>query len=402
MTDNLDPATDSTEATALTLQQHAMQEIDKVAAGIEDLQKRFANVVFDVTTTKGMADAKAARAEIRQVRYDVENTRKEKGAELKRIATAINDRASDITAPIRELEDPIDAQIKAEEDRKEAEREAKRLAEAERIGAMNARLDNIRNMPLQAVGATAEEISQAIEKLDADTLDGFDEVYAPTAQQTKEAALASLTKALDARRALDEQAAELERQRAEQAAREAEAAEQRRQADEVAQAERDRQAAEAQAKADAEAAQRRETQEREDRERAERIAEEDRQRAAQAESDRVAREAEEAKLAEARQKLEAEQAAQREAEAKAEQERQEAAQRAEDERLAREQAEAAERAEAEARAAAQASEEAIDALIENTAADNGSISGDDGESGWYFTTEQLQAFGRALIKAVQS
>ena len=340
MTDNLDPAAAGKDeaSTALTLQQHAMQEIDAVAAGITALQEKYRDVVFDVATTKGMADAKAARQEIRQVRYDVERIRKDKGSELKKIATAINDRAAEITSPIRALEDPIDAQIKAEEDRKEAEREAKRQAEAERVAAMNARLDNIRNMPLQAVGASAEEIQQAIEKLDGDGLDGFDEVYLPTAQQTKDAALASLQKLLDERRALDEQAAELERQRQEQAAREAEEAEARRQQQEREDAER------------------RERQAREDADRAARQAEEDRQRAEQAERDRAEREAEEARLAEQRRQLEAEQAAQREAEAKAEQERQEAAQRAEADRMAREQAEAEEREQARV----QAEQEAID------------------------------------------
>lgn len=141
MKDNIDPAAsakDATTETALTLQQHAMQEIDAVAEGISALQQKYGSAVFDVSTTKGMAEAKAARQEIRQVRYDVERIRKEKGAELKKIATAINDRASDITAPIRELEDPIDSQIKAEEERKEAEREAKRQAEEDRQRAEQA------------------------------------------------------------------------------------------------------------------------------------------------------------------------------------------------------------------------------------------------------------------------
>lgn len=295
MNTNLDPdaqaADDDVQHAVVTLQQHAMQEIDAVAAGIADLQKKYSEAVFDVATTKGMADAKAARMEIREVRYSVERIRKEKGAELKKIATAINERAADITDPIRALEDPIDAQIKAEEDRKEAERAERQRQEQERIAGMNARLDNIRNAPLHAVGATADEIQQAIGKLDEDALDGFDEVYLPTAQQTKEAALATLNKLLDERRALDAQAMELEQQRAEQAAREAEAAEQRR---------------------------------------------------IQREQD----EAERRELAEQRRQLQEREDAQRAAEAQAEQERVVAAQKAEADRLAREQAEAEEREQA--------------------------------------------------------
>ena len=392
MTDNLDPAV----STALTLQQHAMQELDAVAAGIAALQTKYANAVFDVTTTKGMADAKAARLEIRNVRYAVENTRKEKGAELKRIASAINDRAAEITDPIRALEDPIDAQIKAEEDRKEAERAERQRQEQERIAAMNARLDGIRNVPLNAVGATAEEIEQAITYLENASLDGFDEVYLPTAQHTQAASLATLNKMLSERRQLDEQAAELERQRAEQAARDAESLQERRRADEAAQAERDRLAAE-----------QRERQEREDTERkaqqlvdehiadlkaiptgligkpasviSDTIAEVEQidpahsrfgTRRVDADAAKVAtlthlrtmlasaeaQERQQAEMDEQRRQLEEQQAAHREAEAKAEQERQEAAQKAEAERLAREQAEAEERE----LARLQAEQEAID------------------------------------------
>lgn len=324
MNHEIDPQ-DQVRKTALTLQQHAMQEIDAVAEGIAALREKYTGVVYDVSTTAGMADAKAARKEIRQVRYDVERIRKDKGSELKRIATAINDRAAEITAPIRALEEPIDSQIKAEEERKEAERAERQRQEQERIAAMQSRLDNLRNAPLNAVGATADEIQQAMEKLDADQLDGFDEVFLPAAQQTREASLAALQKMLDERRALDEQAAELERQRQEQAEREAAEAEARRKQQEKEDAER-------RAKQEAEDAERKARQEAEDRARAEA----------------------EAKLAKEREELEARERAQREAEAKAEQERQEAAQKAEDERKAREKAEAErreqERREAEERA----------------------------------------------------
>lgn len=321
-----------------TLQQHAMQEIDEVAAGIADLQKKYAAAVFDVTSGKGMAEAKAARAEIRDVRYKVENIRKATGSELKRIASMVNDRAKEITAPILALEDPIDKQIKAEEDRKEAEREAKRLAEAERVAAMNARLDAIRNVPLAAVGATAAAIQTAVSILEADDLSDFDDVFLPTAEQTKASALDTLTRLLTERRQLDEQAAELERQRQEQAARDAEEAEARR------------------LRQEQEDTERRERQAAEDAERAARQAEEDRQRAEQAERDREAQAAAQAELDRKAAELEAAQAIQREAEAKAAQEAAEAAQRAEAERLAQEQAEAAERE----RARLAAEQEAID------------------------------------------
>ena len=372
-------ATNIATASAIALRTAAMQELDAVEAGLSDMEKKYSGVVYDVTNTEGMNQAKAARAAIRDPRYKAENIRKEKTGQLAALGREINDRAGKIKDRILAVEDPIHQQIKAEEERKEAEREAKRQAEAERIAGMNARLDNIRNMPLQAVGAIADELQQAIDRVAADELEGFDEVYLPTAKQTRDTALDALRKMLAERQALDEQAAQLERQRQEQAARDAEAAEQRRIADEAAKAERDRLAAEAQAKADAEAKARREQQEKEDADRADRQAEEDRQRAVQAEADRVERErfqaeqeARQAELdrqaAEQRQRDEAAAQAQREAQEKADQERRdrEAAEQAEAEQLAAEAAEAA----IHAATAREAMTEALELLQEAGYADH--------------------------------
>lgn len=320
MNHEIDPQ-DQVSKTALTLQQHAMQEIDAVAEGIAALQERYTGVVYDVSTTAGMADAKAARKEIRQVRYDVERIRKDKGSELKRIATAINDRAAEITAPIRALEEPIDSQIKAEEERKAAEK----AAEQERIAKQERALECLRRAPLECVGADAAALQDAIQKMHQDSIDWLDDVYRPEAEKIRAESVAALEKMLDERRKLDEAAAELERQRQEQAAREAAEAEARRKQQEKEDAER-------RAKQEAEDAERKARQEAEDRARAEA----------------------EAKLAKEREELEARERAQREAEAKAEQERLEAAQKAEADRVQREQEEAArreqERREAEERA----------------------------------------------------
>lgn len=351
-------ATDIATASALALRTAAMQELDTVEAGLSDLATKYKGVVFDVTTTKGMDEAKAARAAIREPRYKAENIRKEKTSQLSKLGKEINERAGTIKDAILAIEDPIDKQIKAEEDRKEAEREAKRQAEADRIAGMNARLDNIRNMPLQAVGASADELQQAIDRVATDELEGFDEVYLPTAQQTRDTALDALRKMLAERQALDEQAAQLERQRQEQAARDAEAAEQRRIADEAAQAERDRLAAEAQAKADAEAKARREQQEKEDADRAARQAEEDRQRAAQAEADRVERERVQAEQAARQAELDRQAAEQRQRDEAAAQAQREAQEKADQERRDREAAEQAAAAQARAQAEAEASRRA--------------------------------------------
>lgn len=365
MRDEIDPAaeqdqaaTDIAAASALALRTAAMQELDTVEAGLAALAAKYTGVVFDVATTKGMDEAKAARAAIRDPRYKAENIRKEKTSQLSKLSKEINERAGTIKDAILAIEDPIDKQIKAEESRKEEEREAKRQAEVARIAAMNARLDNIRNMPLQAVGANTEDLLQVIDRVAADELDGFDEVYLPAAQQTRDTTLEALRKMLAERQALEAQQAELQRLREEQAARDAEAAEQRRIADEAAQTERDRLAAEAQARADAEAKARREQQEKEDAERAARQAEEDRLRAEQAEADRVERERVQAEQKARQDELDRQAAQQRQREEEAAQAQREAQEKADQERRDREAAEQAAAEQARAQAEAEASRRA--------------------------------------------
>lgn len=355
----------------LSLQQHAMQEIDAVAAGLDDLTAKYKGVVYDVSTTKGMADAKAARLEIREPRYAVERIRKGKVSELSAISKAINTRAAEITAQITTLEDPIDGLIKAEEDRKAAEKAERERIEAERVQKQQDALAEITGALGKLFGAGVEELTSALDELDGLDLSQFDDVFRPSAEKALADALAAINRARDERIALDQQAAELRRQQEEQEKRDREAAEQRRKDDEAAQAERDRLARDAQAKADAEAEERRVQREKEDKERADRQAEEDRKRQEQADADRAAREAAQKVLDDRQAELDRQAEEQRQRDAKAAHERREAQDKADKEqrdREATEQAEAVRRAAAEEEAAIQAAtarqamEEAVDFL----------------------------------------
>ena len=307
MSNEIDPAEQSTAlANPMTLQEHALQEIDKVAGGIATLTEKYGGVVFAVDTPKGLAEAKAARAAIREPRFEVERVRKATASDLKKIASAVNERAASITEAIRAIEDPIDTQVKAEEDRREAEREEKRQAEVTRIAGMNARLDNLRNEPVNAVGASAAELQAAIDRVAADQLDGFDDVYLPSAQATRDGALEALRRMHAERERLDQEQAELDRQRTEQAARDAEQAEARR----IQQENEDAERAERQA--------------REDAERKAKQAAEDGQRAALAAEAKEIADAAQAELDRRQRVLDQQAAEQAERDAKAEEERQEA------------------------------------------------------------------------------
>lgn len=279
----------------------AIVEYTETEKGLAELRQKYAAVVFDVTSGKGMTEAKAARAELRTLRVNLEAKRKEiKAPALKRCAE-IDTEAKRITAELEALEDPIDASIKAEEGRKAAEKAEKERAERERIEAINKRLADLRAIPLGAIGATVDGINTLIAQAEAFDPESFDAEMKPAAVFEQRRAVNALRAARDARVAEDARAAkvqadlaELERLRAEQDAMRAEA-------DRLAAAERERQAAEerrveGQARAEREAA--------ENAARAAREAEQARIDAERAE----ARRKEDAERAEAAEKLRREQA----------------------------------------------------------------------------------------------
>jgi len=291
-----------------------------VAAGLAELRHRFDGVVFDVSTTKGDKEARGFRKELVTLRTTLESKRKELKAPALAYAKRIDDEAKTITLEILGLEEPIDAQIKAEEARKEAERAAKAEAERVRVEKHQAVIQYLRSIPAGVASAPADKVLAALNELDAldittaleefqgqaqvakdESLDKLREMHAAAVAHEADQARIKAEQEAEAARIAAERA-ELARLRAESEAREREAA--------AARAEQERKDREA-----LEAA---------EREQAARLAAE---RAAQAEELRKQREAQEAELR-----------AQREAQAKADAEAA-AARRAEESRLAAERAE---------------------------------------------------------------
>jgi hypothetical protein len=264
----------------------AITEFDRVQAGIADLKTKFAGVIFPVATTAGMKEAITARAAVREPRIATEKARKAGKAPLLALGKLIDEKAKWITAELVAIEDPIDEQIKSEEVRKEAERQAKLQAEQARIDRHRAGIEAIRFHVVEASGSCAKKVQNLIDQLGGiDVGDGVFEEFAPAAHKAKAETLAALRELLAAANAREAEAAclqaereELARQRAEQEARDAAervriAAEQQAEAERLAaeraafaqeqrisrekQAELDRQAEAVRREADARAAQER-------------------------------------------------------------------------------------------------------------------------------------------------
>lgn len=153
-------------STAIVEVQTAVAEFDKVAAGLADLQKQYGGVVYDVRTSKGMDDAKAARAAIREPRYEIERVRKAAKAPILKLGKELDDRAKQITADIFKIEEPIDEQIKNEEARKEAEKQTKIAAEQKRVADLQERVAELHGnrmlSPTSGAALIAEHIADLV------------------------------------------------------------------------------------------------------------------------------------------------------------------------------------------------------------------------------------------------
>lgn len=222
-------------------------EYSPTAAALAELRQKYAQAVFDTTTPNGMAKAIAARRELREVRVNLEKLRKELKAPALERSRLIDAEAKTLTAQIEEMEDPIDAQIKAEEQRKAEEKAERERIEREKMEALQRRVANIREQAVKCAGKSADEIASkrdsvaAFEPGDdfgalqgaahaarAETLATLADMHAAALAQEAEAERLRVERAeLEAQRKAQEEQAEIDRAelaklRAEAAARQAE------------------------------------------------------------------------------------------------------------------------------------------------------------------------------------
>lgn len=317
-----------------------IKQYSPIEAGLAKLREQFAGVVFDVTTTKGLEDAKAARQAIRAPRYELEKARKALKAPALEYSKRIDSEAKRIEAELLALETPLDEAIKAEEARKEEIKAAKAREDLKRQQDIQERLDHIRDFATSAAGLSSAKIEAMRETLAEFQIST--ELYAHRAGEAmllQEETLAKMDQLHSAALAQEQEAARLAAERA--------AMERQRQEQEAAaQRQREAEAAElARQRAELEAEQRRIQEERD--------AEHARQEAARAEQARKDAEA----AAELRRQQEAIDRQRREFEAQQEASRRAEQERAEAEARALREKEEAERRRIEAEAAAARAEE---------------------------------------------
>lgn len=215
----------------------AIQEYSKTDAALADLASRYKGVVFDVATTKGMQEARTARAELRSYRVDLEKLRVEIKAPALERCRLIDAEAKRITVALSDLEDPIDSAIKLEEKRKEREAMEAVMANQRRVDAIRARIEEIRQLPAACVGKTAAKIAEALDGAQAIVIGGDFEEFRTEAEDALRSTLAQISVMVAGAKAQEEEAAQVAAERAELARLRAEQAERDRASREAIEAE---------------------------------------------------------------------------------------------------------------------------------------------------------------------
>lgn len=218
-------------------------EYSRTEAALAALRQKYSGAKFDLTTTAGDKAARAARLDLKTLRTSLEAKRKELKAPAVEFGRKIDDEAKRITGEIVALEDPIDAQIKADEKRREDERLERERIAAERAAGFRAKIDAIRACVAKSQGLPSERISNGIAQVESIVTDEATWAeFAEEAAQAKSMTLAAMLNLRDSAKAREEEAARVEAQRLEneriaaeqRAAAEAIAAQQRALAEQAA------------------------------------------------------------------------------------------------------------------------------------------------------------------------
>lgn len=134
---------------------------------ISKLCQKYHGMVYDVSTTKGMAAAVQARKELRDARIALDKKKPEVKREALDFCAKVEADYKAIRAVVSEYEDIPDAAIKAEEAKKEAERQAKIEAERARVAGIMASIEAIKGIPANCNGMDSASVMCQISALES-------------------------------------------------------------------------------------------------------------------------------------------------------------------------------------------------------------------------------------------
>jgi IgA-specific serine endopeptidase len=194
----------------------AVAEYNPIATALAELRHQLEGRAYNLRTVKGNEEARADRKRLVALRNRLEDlrlslNRADRATIAERIKTR-DEEAERITAAIVELEAPIDQQIKADEARREQERQAREQAEQQRVSAIRAEIDAIRQIAVEAAGYPSTVIEDMIRNATAIEIDSRFAEFEAEAAGVRDATLARLRNLLDVALEAEAKAAELTRQ----------------------------------------------------------------------------------------------------------------------------------------------------------------------------------------------
>lgn len=133
-------------------------KFDATSAALSALQHTYKGIVFDCSNPSQDKLARQARRECVSLRTALEEARKALKKPLLDAGKALDEKANALKAAIKAVEDPIDAQIGAEEARKEAIEIEEQKREFERVQAIRERIRAIERVRVDALTMTDEQI----------------------------------------------------------------------------------------------------------------------------------------------------------------------------------------------------------------------------------------------------
>lgn len=203
---------------AVTLKTAALAHFDAIEPTLRALAEKYRAVAFDVTTTKGMDAAKKARLDLRENgRYAVQRAEKAVKDEVNDLKRVIAPKVESLIAIVRPVEDHVDGQITAQEERLAAEKAERERIEAERKAKHEAGIATIRSYVAGAQGKTSAQIEAGRCRLLGVMIGDDWQEYREQAEAALAETLATLQAMHDTAKAAEEAAAAAEAQRIEQA-----------------------------------------------------------------------------------------------------------------------------------------------------------------------------------------
>ena len=177
----------------ISIREAVLAQFREAEPAIQALADKYRDVAFAVTTPKGMKEAVAARADLRDNgRLLLTRTETRIKGEVNDLKRTMADEVERLVGIVKPVEEHVDAQIKAEDKRKADEKAAREKAEADRVARHRQNLEKLRAYADQAQGQPVEAIERAIAALEGMQFGEEWEEFAGAAALTRDSTVAAL------------------------------------------------------------------------------------------------------------------------------------------------------------------------------------------------------------------